>query len=339
MTAEGEEPAVASSVVAAMIRAATHRLPQTDLLSVLGSTPDDLETYGPHVSASAVIRLWKRMGEALPEVPLGLAVERASTGGFGAAGYLARNVGTGREALNAVVEFTRTISTHVVFEMATSARGDVRIRYGHLPHIERLAHPVDLGLAQLVSLSVGGGDGVRSLSLKHRPFGNVDAYRARFGEDIQFEREENEVWFSAEALDRRRAKADPELADYLRQQLHRHLKRIDGPPPPKMRFSEQLTQAIRRAAEQRDYRVYTVACELGISERQLQRLARRYDLKPREMVEESRRRAAQEALQDTSLSVEAVAQELDYSDARSFTRAFKRWTGLTPAGWRKARFE
>ncbi|MEM6959385.1 MAG: helix-turn-helix domain-containing protein, partial [Myxococcota bacterium] len=251
----------------------------------------------------------------------------------------ARNVGTGREALNAVVEFTRTISTHVVFEMATSARGDVRIRYGHLPHIERLAHPVDLGLAQLVSLSVGGGDGVRSLSLKHRPFGNVDAYRARFGEDIQFEREENEVWFSAEALDRRRAKADPELADYLRQQLHRHLKRIDGPPPPKMRFSEQLTQAIRRAAEQRDYRVYTVACELGISERQLQRLARRYDLKPREMVEESRRRAAQEALQDTSLSVEAVAQELDYSDARSFTRAFKRWTGLTPAGWRKARFE
>ena len=34
---------------------------------------------------------------------------------------------------------------------------------------------------------------------------------------------------------------------------------------------------------------------------------------------------------------QAVARELDYADASAFTRAFRRWSGTTPAQWRKNR--
>jgi AraC-like DNA-binding protein len=49
---------------------------------------------------------------------------------------------------------------------------------------------------------------------------------------------------------------------------------------------------------------------------------------PRENV---RRDAAMRRLSLTSQSVEAVAAALGYAEPRSFTRAFRRWTGMSPS--------
>jgi AraC-like DNA-binding protein len=35
--------------------------------------------------------------------------------------------------------------------------------------------------------------------------------------------------------------------------------------------------------------------------------------------------------------VAQIATMLDYADASAFTRAFRRWSGTTPARWRAAR--
>ena len=39
-------------------------------------------------------------------------------------------------------------------------------------------------------------------------------------------------------------------------------------------------------------------------------------------------------LKDSHLAVSEIAMMLDYADARSFTRAFRRWRDATPARWR-----
>ena len=41
-------------------------------------------------------------------------------------------------------------------------------------------------------------------------------------------------------------------------------------------------------------------------------------------------------LQNTELSVEAVAERLGYRDTSNFSRTFRRWLGMTPNAWRKA---
>jgi AraC-like DNA-binding protein len=46
---------------------------------------------------------------------------------------------------------------------------------------------------------------------------------------------------------------------------------------------------------------------------------------------------AVELLRRRHLSLEQIAVELGYSDPANFTRAFKRWTGLTPSAFRSAR--
>lgn len=39
-------------------------------------------------------------------------------------------------------------------------------------------------------------------------------------------------------------------------------------------------------------------------------------------------------LANPNMPIERITEEVGYSDVRSFRRAFKRWTGLSPSAWR-----
>jgi len=49
-----------------------------------------------------------------------------------------------------------------------------------------------------------------------------------------------------------------------------------------------------------------------------------------------RLRRASNLLRDTEATVDEIAAELRFSDASGFSKAFRRWTGLTPSDWRLA---
>jgi AraC-like DNA-binding protein len=80
-----------------------------------------------------------------------------------------------------------------------------------------------------------------------------------------------------------------------------------------------------------------MALLLGVSERTLQRrlngLGRRFS----DVVEQFRREEAARLLVTPGLHLVEVASRLGYAEQTSFTRAFRRWTGTTPAMWRSAR--
>jgi AraC-like DNA-binding protein len=49
-----------------------------------------------------------------------------------------------------------------------------------------------------------------------------------------------------------------------------------------------------------------------------------------------RRHRAVHLLEAHRLSITQIALELGYADAAHFTRAFQRWTGVTPSAYRQA---
>jgi AraC-like DNA-binding protein len=71
-----------------------------------------------------------------------------------------------------------------------------------------------------------------------------------------------------------------------------------------------------------------------ISDRTMRRRLDASDTSYHKLLEEVRSDLALHLLRDSELGVSVIAQMLQYCDSRSFTRAFRRWSGETPARWR-----
>ncbi len=80
-----------------------------------------------------------------------------------------------------------------------------------------------------------------------------------------------------------------------------------------------------------------VARKLNVSTRTLRRHLDTAGTSYRALLDEVRRALAEEMLTTTPLSVSDVAIRLGYAESSTFIYAFKRWTGVTPAAYRRER--
>ncbi|MCC1495953.1 AraC family transcriptional regulator [Alcanivorax sp. 1008] len=81
-------------------------------------------------------------------------------------------------------------------------------------------------------------------------------------------------------------------------------------------------------------RLEQVAEKLCISTRTLKRKLQRHGTSFLLIVEECRRRDAQNLFEHSGLSVQAVATKLGYQNPANFSRAFRKWTGESPTSFR-----
>jgi AraC-like DNA-binding protein len=77
------------------------------------------------------------------------------------------------------------------------------------------------------------------------------------------------------------------------------------------------------------------ASDLGISSRTLQRRLQREGVSYSEVVEKSRLEVSCIMLADPSMRVYEIATSMGFADPSSFSRAFRRWTGVSPMEYRK----
>jgi AraC-like DNA-binding protein len=80
-----------------------------------------------------------------------------------------------------------------------------------------------------------------------------------------------------------------------------------------------------------------VADRLGTSVRTLQRRLQAAGTTYADVVQETRCAAARQLLRDRGRRICEVARALGYADPAHFTRAFQRWTGLSPRDFRRRR--
>ena len=78
---------------------------------------------------------------------------------------------------------------------------------------------------------------------------------------------------------------------------------------------------------------------LRISPRTLQRRLEQAGVTYGILVEEIRYRLARRRLRDRRVRIADVAAELGYRDASSFSRAFMRWSGMSPRAYRRTVLE
>ncbi len=79
-----------------------------------------------------------------------------------------------------------------------------------------------------------------------------------------------------------------------------------------------------------------IVAALGISRSTLQRRLREEDTTYQAVLDRTRQDMAIRYLTKTNLRAEEIASVLAYRDANSFSRSFRRWTGLAPLAYRQA---
>lgn len=99
-------------------------------------------------------------------------------------------------------------------------------------------------------------------------------------------------------------------------------------------LADQVQWLLRRAITGGRPEIRSVASELAISERSLQRRLQEEGHSFQSLLSNTRRDLAHEYLADASLDISEIAYLLGYDDQGSFYRAFQKWEGQTPSEWR-----
>lgn len=102
-------------------------------------------------------------------------------------------------------------------------------------------------------------------------------------------------------------------------------------------FDRRVRQVVAARLAGGPLDVHLVAESVRTSPRTLQRRLRGAGLTYARVVQQVRLEIARQMLRDPKRKIRDVARMLGYSDPAHFTRAFHRWTGLTPRAFRRQR--
>lgn len=152
-----------------------------------------------------------------------------------------------------------------------------------------------------------------------------------FGCPVTFGAQLDAVLISKEAMERANILGDEGISRYLMSDLDAELANFRNVPALVADAKDAIAQALNEGAP----RMSDIARGLGLSARSFHRRLSEHGLSFQTLTEETRRELAEGLLRDAQYSLADVAFLTGFSEQSSFTRAFKRWLGKTPANYRK----
>lgn len=156
------------------------------------------------------------------------------------------------------------------------------------------------------------------------------AYTEAFSGTERFDQTFTGIEFRSEVLDRPHIHRQPELHVLLRTHAQQSLERLTRP----QRFVEHV-RALGKPGKQMPH-MTVAARQLGISVRSLRRRLEEEGASYRALRQSHLEATACAMLRDPSLTIQAIAHDLGFAESAAFHRAFKHWTGMTPAAYRAA---
>jgi AraC-like DNA-binding protein len=128
---------------------------------------------------------------------------------------------------------------------------------------------------------------------------------------------------------------DPILRQVLESQADEILARL----PTRTGVAFDVQRALTSRVAGGDTRIDTLARQLAMSGRTLQRRLAAEGVSYQELLEDVRKEAAGRYISESRLAIGEVAYLVGYSEPAPFHRAFKRWYGMTPDVFRQKRRE
>jgi AraC-like DNA-binding protein len=158
----------------------------------------------------------------------------------------------------------------------------------------------------------------------------IQDYIDIFDCDILFDQRASGIRFREELLTTPLPQSDKKLLRTLLDHATQVLTEIDRDQP----ITIQVKNLLRLTLKEREPSSEQIAEILNMSSRTLQRKLNAENTQYKSVLNEVRLELARYYLENTSLSLDQIAHELGYAEARSFYRSFKQWTGNTAGSYR-----
>ena len=287
------------------------------------------------MSISQFDRLLEQASKLLNEPAIGLAAgQHLDLPSFYLLGFLLSSCQTGREALTilrryySLISDTRSPDLFVGHEsikvLYYVADGSAFGSHARSEFIAASIHTA--GKAFGGSYYQVQGVGFRFPAPSYR-----DRLEQFFGIPIQYNQPHNWISFSGKLLDKPLAQANPELFNDLRRQAELSTTRFSQ----LQAFSRKVMHILYQWPDSIPITKEAVADLLSTSSRTLTRRLQEENCQFSSLLRDVRLEKAKQALERGHTDVQQLAIELGFSDRRGFERAFKQWTGETPAAYRR----
>jgi AraC-like DNA-binding protein len=288
------------------------------------------------VSIMAYVILWRELMTGLPGVAVPIELVRAlDTGALGILGQVAVRADDVEQASLLVERFMRLPDT--AFRVSRIERGElVGLSFGHLPQVEAMRFPLEVMVGvgfRALHHATGGALALREVTFKHEAGYPRAAYEELFGAPVRFGADETALWLPREALATPLASRDPMLRRFLETHAQQLLESL---PPRVDPIVGQIREAVLAELATSGADLTRVARRVAMSKRTVQRRLEEAGVSYQDLVDEVRAALARRLLRDRTRSIIDVAFELGYADLKGFYRAFRRWTEMTPAEFRRS---
>lgn len=262
-------------------------------------------------------------GDPLIGLRLGLEIQ---VGHLDSLGMLLVTCDTFGEALDELIEYAPVIGDGGEFRLHRE-RSQAFIDYQ--PHLSvRRAERVEAVLASMLNLSrwaTGNRFQPSGIWLAHAPLAEPAAYEALVKCPLHFNAGCNHLGFASDQLGLQQIQANGALREHLRRLADQTLAELGH---------QSLSAEVQRLVSAHpQWGKERIAEQLHLSGRHLNRRLAEDGLSFKTLRESVLQAMACQALRSEQRLAD-IAEQLGFSDENAFTRAFRRWQGITPARYR-----
>ncbi len=202
-----------------------------------------------------------------------------------------------------------------------------RVHEAIIPAFDQLCEAaIAYGNAMIMELC---GERPIEILFSHAAPADKRPYQSILKAPVRFNAEHNALVYPGSILCRPVPDADP----FRRLKLHAKLEQYWAIEPPDIVSS--LRRILAVTALDGDHSLRTTAAALKLHPRALNRRLREQNTTFQRELAHTRFTLACQFLENSRLSITAIAEAFGYADVSVFTRAFERWSGITPTQCRK----
>ncbi len=318
-------------VISCMHGLRERNLPQQQALERAGINPAVMDQPNQRVHTDQVARLFKTVQETLDDEFMGFTQNNCKVGLFATMAELVSHCSTLGELLAKAVNFYNLVSNDIPMQLSQSEGNAVLSFTMNQPQLDPEHFMTEFWLViwhRFPSWYIGEPIRLRETHFTFKSPTHRSELQIMFPGQLQFKRSANRLIFDAQYLDKQLVRSDQELQTYVKN-APADVMTIPG-------SDSTLEAQIERMIAQRHpdrlvfVPIHELARELGVSSQTLHRRLKESATSYQKIKDNLRREVATHKLVQEHVSVEEVSAIVGFSEPRSFTRAFKHWTGLSP---------